>query len=74
MIAVRVSPELESRINSLAKRTHRSKAFYIREALENYLSDIEDYYDAVKVSGQISSGKMKTYTLDEVEKNLGIHD
>jgi len=42
-IAVRLNPQLEKRLERLAKRTGRSKSLYIRRALEEYLDEQEDY-------------------------------
>ncbi|WP_457746965.1 type II toxin-antitoxin system RelB family antitoxin [Sulfurimonas sp.] len=48
MISIRLPKEMEQRINNLAKSTQRPKSFFIREALSNYLEDMEDYYDVLK--------------------------
>ena len=48
MISVRLPKEMENRINNLAKSTRRPKSFFIKEALANYLEDMEDYYDVLK--------------------------
>jgi RHH-type rel operon transcriptional repressor/antitoxin RelB len=47
-IAVRLSPQLEERLERLAKRTGRSKSLYIRRALEEYLDEQEDYLIALQ--------------------------
>lgn len=43
MIAVRLPKELEAKLNKVARETHRSKSYYIRKALEQFLEDREDY-------------------------------
>jgi len=48
MISVRLPKEMENRINNLAKSTQRPKSFFVKEALTNYLEDMEDYYDVLK--------------------------
>jgi len=48
MISVRLPKEMENRINNLAKSTQRPKSFFVKEALANYLEDMEDYYDVLK--------------------------
>lgn len=72
--SVRLPEELEARLDALARRTGRTKAFYVRQALEQQLEDLEDYYDAVQASRRVRESKEKTYTLDEVVKNLGLDD
>ena len=37
MLAVRIPEESEQRLSHLAAETGRSKAFYVREAIERYL-------------------------------------
>ena len=41
MLAVRLPKDLEDRLNKLAASTHRSKSFYMKEALESYLEEYE---------------------------------
>lgn len=48
MIAVRLPPAVEKRLERLARRTGRSKTFYVREAILQHLEDLEDYYLAVQ--------------------------
>ncbi len=44
MVAVRLPQEIQERLDSLAKRTGRTKSFYIRQALLEHLEDLEDVY------------------------------
>jgi RHH-type transcriptional regulator, rel operon repressor / antitoxin RelB len=44
MLALRLPPEIEKRLDTLAKRTGRSKSFYAREAILRHIEDIEDYH------------------------------
>ena len=46
MLAVRLPPEIEQRLDALAKKTGRSKSYYVREAILRQIEDIEDYYVA----------------------------
>ena len=47
MLALRLPPELEKRLDALAKKTGRTKSFYAREAIMRHLEDLEDYHLAV---------------------------
>lgn len=47
MIAIRLPKELETRLEKVANETQRSKSYYIRKALEQFLEDREDYLLAV---------------------------
>ena len=42
--SIRLSPEMEQRLDYLASQTGRAKAFYLRELIERGLEDMEDYY------------------------------
>jgi len=42
-LAVRLQPEIEDRLDALAKQTGRTKTYYVREAILIYLNDKEDY-------------------------------
>ena len=48
MLALRLSPEIEARLEAMAKKTGRTKSFYAREAILEKLEDMEDYYLAVE--------------------------
>ena len=74
MLAIRLPEELESRLETLAKRTGRTKTFYAREAIEQHLEDLEDLYLAERVSKRIRAGKEQTSSLEEVEARLGLAD
>ena len=72
--SVRLSPETEKRIDTLAARSGRSKAYYIRELIERSLEDVEDYYLAEEVLERIRKGEEKVFSLAEVERELGLDD
>lgn len=38
-LAIRLEKELEEKLTAMAKKTHRSKSFIIRDALKDYLRD-----------------------------------
>jgi len=44
MIAIRVPESIEKRLEKLARRTGRTKTFYVREAILAHLEEIEDLY------------------------------
>jgi len=74
MLTIRLSEATEQRLNKLAKETHRPKSFYVREAIERSLDEIEDIYLAQIRIESLRAGQSKTYTLEEVEKELGLED
>ena len=74
MLAIRLPADIEKRLDRLAKRTGRTKTWYAREAILNHLEDLEDVYFADKALKAIREGRSKTYTLEEVERRLGLDD
>jgi RHH-type transcriptional regulator, rel operon repressor / antitoxin RelB len=46
--SIRIPDDLLERLNELATKTHRSKSFYVLEALKSHLEDMEDYYLAIE--------------------------
>ena len=67
MLALRLPPEIEKRLDALAKKTGRSKSFYAREAILRHLEDLEDYYLARRRLAR----KLRRVTLEELERELG---
>ncbi|QOC23332.1 TraY domain-containing protein [Wenzhouxiangella sp. AB-CW3] len=72
--AVRLTDETYERLKALAEKTGRTATFYIREAIEQHLEDLEDLYLAEQTLAQVREGKERTYSLDEVERDLGLAD
>ncbi len=72
--SVRLPEDIERRLQALAKATGRTKAFYIREAIQEHLDDLEDIYLAEQVLERVRRGEERTYTLEEVEQRLGLGD
>jgi RHH-type rel operon transcriptional repressor/antitoxin RelB len=66
MLAIRLSPEIEKRLEDLAKKTGRTKTFYVREAITEYIEDLEDIYLAEKRLEGIRSGRSKTIPIEEI--------
>jgi RHH-type rel operon transcriptional repressor/antitoxin RelB len=52
--SIRLAPDVEQRLDALAKQTGRSKAYYLRELIESGLSGMEDRYLAEK---RLTDGK-----------------
>ena len=68
MLAIRLDPDIENRLERLAKMTGRTKTFYAREAILEHLEDLEDTYLASKRLERPA----KTYSAEEVKHELGL--
>ena len=72
--SMRMAPETEKRLDALAARTGRTKAYYLREIIDRGLEDMEDYYLAADVLERVRKGREAVFTLDDVEHELGLAD
>jgi RHH-type rel operon transcriptional repressor/antitoxin RelB len=70
--ALRLPEDLEARLDALARKTGRTKSYYAREAIVEYIDDLEDLYLAQERRALIERGKAKTLSLDELEARLGL--
>lgn len=68
MLAIRLDQKVEIRLEQLAKKTGRTKTFYVREAILEHLEDMEDYYLAVDSLQNLG----KLYTADDAKRELGL--
>ena len=64
------SPTLDDRITSWSKYTKQPPETLISQALEHYLDDWDDFHEALRICDEVDSGRMNTYSLDEVERQL----
>ena len=72
--SVRLDPETEARLDQLARQTGRTRAFYIREAIETSLSRLEWEYSLMQRVSDVRAGRTETYTLEEVRNALELDD
>ncbi len=68
MLAIRLPEDIEQRLTELAKKTGRTKTYYARQAILEYLDDLEDYYLA---ASRVEEARL---SLEEVEQRLGLED
>ena len=72
--SIRLPEDIERRLDALAQKTGRSKAFYIREMILNHIDDLEDYYLAADVVERLRKGEERTFSSQEVRRDLGLDD
>ncbi len=68
MLAIRLPEEIEARLSALASETGRTKTALAREAILEYIDDLEDYYLAEARARK----NRKTIPLADVERELGL--
>ncbi len=67
-LTTRIGSDLDERLDKLAKETGRTKSYYARLAIKQFLEDREDYLLGLAVLER----KESTTGLDELEKELGL--
>ncbi len=72
--SIRLAPETEQRLDFLAAQTGRTKAYYLRELIEQGLEDMEDYYLAAEVLERVRKGQEPVHSAADVRKDLGLDD
>jgi metal-responsive CopG/Arc/MetJ family transcriptional regulator len=75
-LSVSLKPTILVALDEAVKATGISRSRIAENAISAYLAelqeDMEDAAEAEKISAQVRSGKMKTYSADEVYKELGL--
>ncbi|QWW68648.1 DUF6290 family protein [Rhizobium sp. WYJ-E13] len=74
MLALRLPPEIEARLDALAKRTGRSKSFYARQAILEHLDDMEDIFLAEKRLEELRKEETDTVPLSELMARYGVEN
>ena len=73
-VSLRLPEDLKIRLDKLAKRTGRSKTYYMVQAISEKLEDLEDLYLAEARTLDLKAGRSRTYTQEEMEKRYGLAD
>lgn len=68
MLAIRLSEPIEKRLAALAAETGRTKTTLAREAILEYIDDLEDFYLAEARARQ----NRKAIPMADVERELGL--
>ena len=72
VLAIRLPLSIEKRLEKLARRTGRTKSYYVREAILEHLKDLEDLYLAERALERIRSGEERTIPLKDAIKRHGL--
>ena len=72
--SIRLDEKTEQRLDKLAARTGRTKAYYLRELITGGLDDLEEAYLAAATLERVRAGREKVYTAEQVRTELGLDD
>ena len=67
MLSVRLNSDLEEKLEQLSIKTNRSKSYYVKQALENYLNDMDDYFEA---KSRDSNSEKNMLNITDLEEHL----
>ena len=70
--SIRLDKELAARLDRLVRLTGRSKSFYVKQAIEEQIADLEDLFLARNVAKRVAEGREGVTTLAELETELGL--
>ena len=71
-LAFRVPTELADELEKVARETGRSKSYYVREAIAQYLEERGDYLRAI---ARLEKNKGKgNISLEEIQREFGLLD
>jgi RHH-type rel operon transcriptional repressor/antitoxin RelB len=68
--AVRLPDEIFDRLQALAARTGRTATFYIREAIEEHIDDLEDLYLAEQAIERLNRGESRIVDAEEFWRGM----
>jgi len=71
MLTVKLPPEMEQRLEAVAKKVGRTKDEVAFGAIVDEIQDLEDGLLALE---RLNSGDTEFYTLEEVRAHLGLTD
>ena len=72
MLSLRLPKDIEERLDGLAKRTGRTKTFYVRQAIMTHLEDLEDAFQADEIMKRVRAGEESVLSAEEMRKSLGL--
>ena len=70
--SIRLKPETENRLDNLATLTGRTKAYYLRQLIENGLDELEDFYLSDQIMERVRQGKEELHSSEDVREKLGL--
>lgn len=72
MLAVRLPQDLEARLTAISIRTGKPKSWFAREAITEFIGDLEDMAIAEKRLSDHLAGKTTSRSLEEVMADYGL--
>ncbi|MCW2749461.1 MAG: hypothetical protein JWR83_571 [Aeromicrobium sp.] len=71
-VAVRLSEDVQRRLDALAARTGRTRSFYVKEAIELHLDELEERFWADEIITRYEKTDQKTRPWADVKAELDL--
>jgi RHH-type rel operon transcriptional repressor/antitoxin RelB len=72
--AIQLPEDVFERLQSAATERGQSPSAFIRQAIEEHIEEVEDIRRAEETLEKVKSGEMRTYSLSEAARELGLDD
>ena len=72
MLTLRLPPALEKSLGRQARAARQTKSEFVRAAVTERIAEAEDYRIAVKRLRALKAGKSRTYTAEDIKRDLGL--
>jgi RHH-type rel operon transcriptional repressor/antitoxin RelB len=69
---IELDPNIDARLEELARATGRSKDFYLNELIQQGMDELEDAYLGALEVERVRRGESSTRSLDAVMQDLGL--
>ncbi len=69
---IQLDPEIDARLEQLAKATGRTKEFYLKELIQQGMEELEDAYLGALEAERVRRGESSTRSLEAVMQDLGL--
>jgi RHH-type rel operon transcriptional repressor/antitoxin RelB len=72
--AIQLPEDVFERLQSAANELGQSPSAFIRQAIEEHIEEVEHIRRAEETLDKVKSGEMRTYSLSEAARELGLDD
>jgi RHH-type rel operon transcriptional repressor/antitoxin RelB len=72
MLTLRLPPALAKSLGRSARAAKQTKSAFVRDAVLERIAEAEDHRIAVKRLRALKAGKSRTYTAEEIKRDLGL--
>ena len=72
-VSIRLTSNIEQRLNQLVAQTGRAKSYYLRELIEGGMDDLEDFYLADATMELVRKGQEMLLFAAQVGKELDLY-